>query len=233
MDSLPEYSTKVLVIEDELDLREALASYLRLDGLTTESAASLKEADALMNDRHYDVVLLDLGLPDGDGLEWLQQRSDLTNTGLIITSARGTKAQRISGIRCGADAYFVKPVDLEELSLHVVNLARRLNRQKSRGWELHEVDWKLISITGTTVKLTRSEVHFLKPLMQNPGHPIGRDVLIAQLGHNQAYYDTRRMEIMVRRLRKKIESQCGEPLPVETVYGRGFAFTAEATILEM
>lgn len=230
MKSLLEPSIKVLVIEDEADLREALASYLRLDGFTTDAADSLQEAQALLNARHYDVVLLDLGLPDGDGLEWLQQHSDLMRTGLIITSARGTKAQRISGIRCGADAYFVKPVDLEELSLHVINLARRVNPHKSRGWELHQVDWRLISSTGTTVKLTRSEVHFLKPLMQNPGNPIGRDVLIAQLGHDQTYYDTRRMEIMVRRLRKKIESQCGEPLPVETVYGRGFAFTAEATV---
>jgi len=233
MKPLLEPSTKVLVIEDEADLREALASYLRLDGFTADAAASLQEAQALLNDHHYDVVLLDLGLPDGDGLEWLQQRSDLMSTGLIITSARGTKAQRISGIRCGADAYFVKPVDLEELSLHVINLARRVSRHRSRGWELHTIDWNLISSSGTTIKLTRSEVHFLTPLMQNPGNPIGRDVLIAQLGHNQAYYDTRRMEIMVRRLRKKIESQCGEPLPVETVYGRGFAFTAEATVMAM
>jgi len=228
-----EPSTKVLVIEDEADLREALCSYLRLDGFRTDAAASLKEADTHMTDHHYDVVLLDLGLPDGDGLEWLQQRSDLMSTGLIITSARGTKAQRISGIRCGADAYFVKPVDLDELSLHVINLARRVNRHRPRGWELHQVKWKLISSTGTTIKLTRSEVHFLTPLMQNPGNPIGRDVLIAQLGHNQDYYDNRRLEIMVRRLRKKIDLQCGEPLPVETVYGRGFAFTSEATVMAM
>jgi len=108
-----------------------------------------------------------------------------------------------------------------------------VNRHRPRGWELHQVKWKLISSTGTTIKLTRSEVHFLTPLMQNPGNPIGRDVLIAQLGHNQDYYDNRRLEIMVRRLRKKIDLQCGEPLPVETVYGRGFAFTSEATVMAM
>lgn len=224
---------KVLVIEDEADLREALSSYFLLDGFSADSAGSLQEANARLNDLHYDVILLDLGLPDGDGLDWLRQRNDLMTTGLIITSARGTKAQRISGIRCGADAYFVKPVDLEELSLHVGNLARRVRRHTSHGWELQEVDGKMVSPSGITVKLTRSEVHFLLPLMQNPGISITRDVLIARLGHSETYYDTRRMEIMVRRLRKKIEAQCGEPLPVETVYGRGFAFTADANIRQI
>jgi len=187
MNTALECSTKVLVVEDESDLREALTSYLRLDGFMADSASCLQEANTLMSNGRYDVVLLDLGLPDGDGLEWLQQRSDLMKTGLIITSARGAKTQRINGIRCGADAYFVKPVDLEELSLHVTNLARRVRQLQSGSWELHEVDWKLVSPSGISVKLTRSEVHFLLPLMQNPGSPILRDVLIARLGHKEAY----------------------------------------------
>ena len=109
MKTLTEGAPRVLVVEDEADLRDALVSFLRLDGMAASPAGSLLEAQACLQQHHFDVILLDLGLPDGDGLDWLRQREDLDETGLIITSARVAKVHRISGIRCGADAYFVKP----------------------------------------------------------------------------------------------------------------------------
>lgn len=226
----PGRSPLVLVVEDEADLRDAIVSFLLLDGIDASPAASLQEADTCLANQYFDVILLDLGLPDGDGLDWLRQRDDLSSTGLIITTARGAKAQRLSGIRCGADAYFVKPLDLEELSLQVINLTRRVRPPKPGQWLLNETQWSVVTPKGVAIKLTSTEIRFLLPLMQYPGEPVDRRALIDNLGHKSDYYDTRRMEIMVRRLRKKIETQAGEPLPLETIYGRGYAFTGSGAV---
>lgn len=230
MKSLMDIAPRVLVVEDEADLRDALVSFLQLDGMTAVAAGCLHEAHECLQSAHFDVILLDLGLPDGDGLDWLRQREDLEETGLIITSARVAKAHRISGIRCGADAYFVKPVDLEELALQVINLTRRVRRTLPSCWRLDATQWSLLTPRGLAVKLTQSEIRFLGPLMSAPGTPIERQLLVTCLGHKPDYYDARRMEIMVRRLRKKIEQLGDEPLPLETVYGRGFVFTARAQV---
>lgn len=220
----------VLVVEDEADLRDAIVSFLLLDGIDASPACSLQEADTCLADQHFDVILLDLGLPDGDGLDWLMQRDDLASTGLIITTARGAKAQRLSGIRCGADAYFVKPLDLDLLSLQVINLTRRVRRPMTGRWLLNETRWLVITPLGVPVKLTSTEIRFLLPLMQTPGQTVDRRALIDSLGHKSDYYDARRMEIMVRRLRKKIETLGGVTLPLETIYGQGYAFTANGGV---
>lgn len=225
-------SPKVLIVEDESDLRDALVNYFRLEGLVADQAANLQQARECLDRDQYDVILLDLGLPDGDGLDWLRDRGDLDQTGLIITTARASRSQRVIGARLGADAYFVKPVDLEELTLHVQNLAKRIRRATPQCWELYPVQWHLKTPTGVSVKLTRSEVRFLQPLMRSPGMQVARADLVASLGHDLSYYDTRRMEIMVRRLRHKTETQSGEQLPLETIYGRGFAFTAPSLVCD-
>jgi DNA-binding response OmpR family regulator len=230
MKSPTDFAPRVLVVEDEADLCDALVGFLQLDGMTAVAASSLQEAQERLHIAHFDVILLDLVLPDGDGLDWLREREDLEKTGLIITSARAAKAHRISGIRCGADAYFVKPVDLEELSLQVFNLTRRVRRPQPGCWMLDAMQWSLLTPRGITVKLTQSEVRLLGPLMSTPGTPVSRQVLVTSMGHKLDYYDSRRMEIMVRRLRKKVEQLGAEPLPLDTVYGRGFVFTAQAQV---
>jgi two-component system response regulator PhoP len=230
MKTQTEDAPSVLLVEDEPDLRDAVVNFLRLDGIKVVDVGSLGEALSSLEQQQFDVILLDLGLPDGDGLELLQQRKDFKETGLIITSARISKEHRLKGIRCGADAYFVKPFDLEELSLQVRNLTRRVRRQQSGYWRLDEVHWSLVTPMGLAVKLTQSEIRFLKPLMGAAGVPVDRQVLVTSLGHKPDYYDARRMEIMVRRLRKKIDQIGSEALPLQTVYGFGFAFTGSATV---
>jgi DNA-binding response OmpR family regulator len=220
----------VLLVEDEPDLRDAVVNFLRLDGIDVVSVGSLHEALTSLKQQQFDVIILDLGLPDGDGLDLLQQHKNFKETGVIITSARVAQEQRSNGIRCGADAYFVKPFDLEELCLQVRNLTRRVRKQHSGYWRLDEVQWSLVTPMGLAVRLTQSEIRFLKPLMRAAGSPVDRQELVSSLGHKSDYYDARRMEIMVRRLRKKIDQISSESLPLKTVYGYGFAFTGSATL---
>ena len=217
---------RVLVIEDEADLRDALVSYLHLEGFKVQGAGSLMAAQTAMAAHDYDVLLLDLGLPDGDGLMWLQTRQDLRDKGIIITTARGDDISRISGVRAGADAYLVKPALPEEIALLIENLMRRLRGGTAQSWWLDKTRWQLTDPTGQPVKLTHSEHQILLRLAQPCGQAVSRQDLATCLGHNPEHYDYRRLEVLVRRLRNKVRDELGTALPLDTAHRHGYAFTA-------
>jgi len=173
-----------------------------------------------------DVLVLDLGLPDGDGREWLAARPDLRARGVIGTTARGDSGDRIAGARAGADAYLVKPVALEELTTLIGNLMRRVRPTGAGGWSVDAVTWTLRAPSGGTVELTRSEFGLLDALAKRAGAAVRRNDLIHALGHDPSYYDARRMEVLVRRLRSKVQETLSISLPLKTVHGHGYALTA-------
>lgn len=217
------YMPRVLVVEDEDGLREAMVDYLLLDGCQAHGVASLSAAEVWMKDHDLDILVLDLGLPDGDGLAWRQAKPHLRQKGLIITTARGARSDRIDAAKIGADLYLVKPVSLEELAPMVHNLAHRL-RPTSSQWHYNSLEWSLRSPDGIVIKLTHSEAMLVRVMACTPGQPVSRKDLIVGLGENPDVYDVRRLEIMIRRLRNKAEKVLGYPLPLETVHRLGVAF---------
>jgi two-component system OmpR family response regulator len=225
----PAINTSLLVVEDETDLREAMVTYLEMEGFACHGVANLKSAQRWMEQHRFDIVVLDLGLPDGDGLSWLQGRQDMADKGVIICSARGEGPQRVAGVKAGADVYLVKPVQLEELASLVHNLARRLQRQPAPNWTLNPLHWQLASPDGRVIPLTHSEQEILNLLARQPGKVVARDDIIRALGHLPEDYDPRRLEVLVRRLRTKAKSHLGYALPLNTVHGQGFAFAAAIT----
>lgn len=221
---------KVLVIEDEADLRESIVSYLKLEGIDADGAGSLQAAELWMLMHHFDVLVLDVGLPDGDALTWLEERNGLRDKGIIITSARSSTADRVLGAQVGADTYLVKPVLLEELTAVVRNLMRRLRPTTSDSWVLNSLTWLLAAPDGRSVKLSHSEHVLLTHLSRAPGKTVSRHDLTAALGHDPEHYDQRRLEIMVRRLRTKVIDSLGSELPLVTAHRQGYAFTAPISI---
>lgn len=226
----PETSARVLVIEDEHDLQEALVTFLNMEGMQAHGESNLSAAQAWMGTHDFDVVLLDLGLPDGDGLSWLRKRDDLLDKGVIITTARSDGLSRVSGIRAGADVYLVKPVLPEEVVSLVQNLMRRLRGQVQSSWLLDDTGWRLISPDGRALKLTHSEHVLLLRLAKSSGQAVSREDLAISLGHQPETYDFRRLEMLVRRLRSKAKEAWGDGLPVETAHRQGYAFTASIRI---
>ena len=229
--NLPDPSQgRVLVIEDEPQLLEATVTYLNMEGFVADGVAGLHAATQWMRTHPFDLLILDLGLGDGDGLTWLHQNSVLQDKGVIITTARGESAQRIEGIKAGADVYLVKPVQLEELASLVTNLLRRMRGSASPNWTLDRTDWTLRSGSGLAVRLTHSESVLLQRLAHKPGAVVSRQDLATSLGHDPEAYDFRRMEILVRRLRQKVKTRLGIELPLETVRKIGYAFTTSIQV---
>lgn len=221
---------RVLVIEDEAALLEALVTYLNMEGFTADGVSSLHAASQWLRTHQLDVLVLDLGLPDGDGLKWLSEQAVMRHKGVIITTARGEDSQRIEGIRAGADIYLVKPIQLEELASLVNNLMRRIRTKHTPNWTLNRTHWSLQSPTGLKVKLTHSEAVLLHKMTHYPGQAVSRQDLVISLGHDPQVYDFRRLEILVRRLRNKTKEVLGTDLPLETVHKVGYAFTAPIDI---
>lgn len=221
---------RVLLIEDESDLCETTTRYLGLCGFEVAGVGSLAAASQWLSTQSADVLVIDLGLPDGDGLSWLRQHPECLRCGIIITTARNQSADRVLGAKVGADIYLVKPVHLEELASLIHNLARRLRGERAEAWCLFKTSWELATPSGRRVKLTLSEHAVLERLAHSPGLAVKRSELAEALGHSTAYYDFRRMEVLVRRLRSKVREQLGETLPLETAHSVGYAFIAPIII---
>ena len=224
------HGAKVLVVEDETALCEATVAYLRLEGFNAAGVGSLAAADRLLQLQNFDLLVLDLGLPDGDARQWLLQHDELLDKGIIMTTARGERSERVAGVQAGADCYLVKPVNLDELVGLARNLLRRLRQDPPQDWRLDSLKWTLQAPDGRLIKLTHSELVILSALAQLAGVAVPRDELARALGHDPMVYDTRRLEILVRRLRGKVSDALGYPLPLETVHGQGYAFAAPIVI---
>lgn len=226
-----EQSPRVLVVEDEAAICEASTAYFRLEGFNAVGVGTLAAAERLLQVHEFDLLVLDLGLPDGDARLWLERRDDLLNKGIIITTARGERSDRLAGVRAGADCYLVKPVDLDEMVSMARNLLRRVRLETPNEWSINSVKWTLHSPDGRLVKLTHSELLILSTLAQRAGEAVSRDELAQALGHNPLVYDPRRLEILVRRLRTKVGEVMESVLPLDTVHGRGYVFAAPMTVV--
>lgn len=227
------HPVRILIVEDEPDLCEAMVSYLNLEGYLADGVGSASAADAWLKTHDVDIVVLDIGLPDGDGISWLNQLPVLQDKGIVMATARHEATDRLRGLKAGADAYLVKPIDLEELRAIVHNVTKRIGRTKPmspRNWRLDVLTWSLTSPDGKGVRLTQSEQALLAALAAQPGRTVPRDALILAVGHDPATYDPRRMEILVRRLRNKVRMQTSVPLPLETARGLGYAFVSDITL---
>jgi DNA-binding response OmpR family regulator len=219
-------SVKVLVVEDEADLREALCAILNLEGFSAHGVGSIAEYRAWRKSNSCDLLVLDRILPDGDGLDLLKEHRQTALTPTTIITCEGKTSDKIAGMSADADYYLVKPIVTEELIAILRRLSRRVTSdlRTQPTWVLDTIRWQLKSPSGSSVPLTRSELNLLSNFVEKSGITIDRDTIIQTLGYNPTHYDLRRLEILVRRLRAKVEKSGVAAFPLSTIYGVGYAF---------
>lgn len=227
---------KVILVEDDRDLREMLSDELSLEGLSVNSVGSSMAFYRELALNTFDVAILDVGLPDQSGLEIAAYIRQNMSMGIVMLTAYGAEEDRVAGYQAGADLYFVKPVDSCELVPAIKNLAQRLQMSVSAEiqpapcqdvWTLNSQSWQLSSPQGDVVKLTTKEIHFLESLAEQGKEVVNRNDLLDSLGYSvEGIYGNKAMDVMITRLRKKIRKTLAIDPPIKTVRAMGYTFTS-------
>jgi DNA-binding response OmpR family regulator len=217
---------KVLIVEDQRKLGTLLKQGLVEAGYMVGCVASCAAARDALCECSYDAIVLDLGLPDGDGLSLLQQwRKSGFNEPVIILSARNTVQDRIKGLDVGADDYLPKPFSLQELLARLRSLLRRHSNVKDtvlehRGLRLDLVG-RTLSFNGNPVELTSREMTLLEIFMQNPGRILTRSLICERVWASPCDVDANLLDVYMSKLRAKFEIP-GEKALFKTVRGVGY-----------
>lgn len=222
---------KILVIEDETKLRENIVRYLSGDGNICESADTVKVAINKLVGFKYDCILLDIGLPDGDGfviLEFL--KTMIKEEAVIIISARDSLQDKLQGLTNGADDYMTKPFHLAELKARIMAIFRRKNAGSNNQLIFNEIGIDLlgreVNVHGIPVLLTRKEYDMLLYFMANKGRVISKNAIAEHLWGDEMDLNDNFdfLYTHIKNLRKKlIDASCSDY--IKSVYGIGYKFT--------
>lgn len=230
---VPPDRAQVLVVDDEPVIADVVARYLRRAGYATTTAATGQEALRRAGEQPPDVVILDLMLPDVDGLEVMRRlrQPDPRRLAIILLTARGDESDRVVGLRLGADDYVVKPFSSAELVARVDALMRRIEPVPERAPPIRfgplEIDaaGRRVRLDGAEVELTHREFELLLFLARHPGQVFSRDQLMELVWQHTFYLDTSTVTVHIRRLRAKLEPDPARPRLLQTVWGVGYRLT--------
>lgn len=221
---------KVLVVDDEPIVREVVCAYLQRDGFDTVEAGDGESAlEAAANDPALSLVVLDVMIPEPDGLEVCRRLRARSDTPIILLTARGGEADRIVGLELGADDYITKPFSPRELAARVKTVLRRSQptpAQAPIAFDDLVIDpaSREVILDGTTLQLTAKEFDLLAFLASHPRQVFSRDQLMDRVWGYQAAFDTGTVTVHVRRVREKIEKDPAHPKRLQTVWGVGYRF---------
>ncbi len=223
---------KILIIEDEPSLRELMTRTLTSERHIVETAATFSEAEMKLADYKYDCILLDIMLPDGNGLKLLEQikHSDGGNS-VIIISARDSLEDKVAGLEQGADDYLAKPFHLMELSARIKSVARRMRggqRCLTVGNVRLDPESNRVFVNDTEVALLRKEFDILAYFMQRPNHMIDKTALAEAVwgDHIDSVDNFHFVYAQMKNLRHKLTS-AGASIEIKSVYGFGYKLVSE------
>jgi DNA-binding response OmpR family regulator len=223
---------KLLVVEDEQGLSDAIVEYLTKEGFLCEAALNFEDASDKIGMYSYDCILVDINLPGGSGIELIRKlRGTRSEAGIIIISARNSLDDRITGLDTGADDYLVKPFHLSELNARVKSVIRRLAFSGSNEIIFNELrilpDDRLVYVNDQLLTLTRKEYDLLIYFLSNKDRVLGKESIAEHLwGEEMDMADSFDfIYTHIKNLRKKLMEK-GTPDYILTLYGLGYKFTA-------
>ena len=227
---------KVLIVEEHQEWRETMARHLADDGYTVSCIECPQDLDAELGRGQPDMLILDVGQSRADGLGWISQlRTAYPTLGIVVLTERGRPEDRLKGLSLGADYYLTRPVSMSELSVTLAALARRLRvfphaRDGAQGWSFHPLQRQVHCPGGAIVALSEAEAALLGALVQATPRPVNRDSLAGAVG-SDGEYDTRRLDMLVYRLRRKLREAGGAELNIRSVYGVGYVCATEVSVV--
>lgn len=227
---------RILLVEDERDLAEAVAEGLDFDGYSVEIASDGIRASELLSYEKFDLVLLDLNLPGKDGIDILQNlRSHDAETKVLVLSARDAVENRVKGLDAGANDYLVKPFDFAELEARVRNLLRWefTNRKDTivAGDLSLDTRTRIIRARETEIPLRRKELDILETLMLRSGETISQEELLERAWSSDRNMFSNAVRVHISALRKKLNAALGYD-PIQTVVGKGYMLQKNAGEVE-
>ena len=225
----------ILVIEDEPSLAEVVSLYLKRAGFQIQIANDGKQAMSILEKQIPDFVIMDIMLPEVDGLSLTRWLRDRSNVPIIMVTARREEVDRIAGLEMGADDYVVKPFSPQELVSRVRAVLRRTGRDQSTAeseralsFDSIQIDprTRVVKVEESEIDLTVKEFDMLYLLACYPKQVFTRDQLLERVWGGAEYIDPGTVTVHVRRLREKIESDPSKPKHLLTVWGVGYKFEA-------
>lgn len=237
---------KIILVEDDHDLRQSLADYLRLRNMqVTEAPSGIAFYKALRQER-YDIAVLDVNLPDVSGFELARDLATQREMGIILLTARTGRDDRVRGYAEGADLYLTKPVDTEELALAILNLGRRMRHGpvaaenarpasvveafRTAAWRLDRQTQMLRSPDSRSVKLSVREMILLEHLAARLDETVSRDLIMGLFGHARIDPESRRFDAFLARLRSKLKA-AGMECPLQVVHSAGVRLVKQIDVV--
>lgn len=238
---------RIIIVEDDADFRESLIKYLKLNGYDITGVGSAMEFYQHLATQQYALAIIDLGLPDQNGLVLTEYLKINTDIRIIILTARANLEDKIAGYDSGADIYLLKNVDFREIMASIASVLRRFDvdfpnaqkyseadlvakEQKPRQWKLVRGEWLLLTPDGQKIRLTSKEFDFLMVLSSSQQQVIARDEILKALDYPDNELRGGALEALVHRLRRKT-AICNDDSPIKTTHGVGYCFTADILVV--
>jgi DNA-binding response OmpR family regulator len=230
---VPNGSARILLVDDEQSIQTLLSYPLRKDGYHVTSALDGSEALRRFEEGRFDLVILDLMLPQLNGVEVCRQLRSRSQVPIIMLTAKGSETDKVAGLEVGADDYITKPFSMREFRSRVKAALRRSRMGAGaqddggsiEGGELTiDFDRRMVTLAGDEVKVTYVEFEILGALARSPGRVLTRETLLEHVWGDSDYRDPRTVDVHIRHLREKLEKDPKEPEYLFTVRGVGYRF---------
>ncbi|HHQ4902380.1 response regulator [Aeromonas veronii] len=234
-------STHILVVDDHSEIRDLLKRFLEQHGLRVSCARDGKEMKRLLEEREFDLLVLDLMMPGEDGLTLCRELRVKSNLPIIMLTAMGEETDRIIGLEMGADDYLAKPFNPRELLARIKAVMRRTQAETQPATETLTRDlrfdrWlldvnrrELVDEDGVGLSLSTAEFDLLKVFLERPQRVLSRDQLLDLARGREAVAFDRAIDTLVSRLRRKLERDPKNPELIKTIWGGGYMFSADVT----
>ena len=226
----------LLIVDDDQRIRELLQKYLMRNGFMVSIARDAAQAKRLLKGLAFDLIVLDIMMPEQDGLSLTRELRETIDTPILLLTARNEVEDRISGLEAGADDYLPKPFEPKELLLRIHAILRRIPdvappedtpKMLSLGATRYDVQKGELWEGDTQIRLTSTELELMRIFSKNIGQALSRMELVTQMGREDGNSQDRAIDVQITRLRKKIETNPKEPRYLQTVRGSGYMLACD------